>query len=138
MADDTLELNKSIAAQFFTAAFGEQRLDVASALLAPDVVFHNAGNEVVGPAGWITFASDWTTGFPDTRVTVDFAIAEDDRVLIHWRAAGTHSGPFHGRPASGRSLSASGFTLFRIVDGTIREIWDQTEAFGELENFTLT
>ncbi len=51
-------------------------------------------------------------GSTDLSVRIDFAMAEEDRVLLHWRATGTHTGVFRGTPATGRSVSASGLILF--------------------------
>jgi steroid delta-isomerase-like uncharacterized protein len=138
MADETLEASKSLAVRLFYDVFDRHDLDVADGLLAPDVVFHNAGTDIRGVEAWKAWAEEWLTGFPDTRVRVDFTMAEDDRVLYHWRADGTHTGLFRGQPATGRHVSASGLSLNRIDEGKIVEIWDETEAFGEFEALTVT
>ncbi len=65
-------------------------------------------------------------------------MAEEDRVLLHWQAEGTHQGAFRGTPATGRRVSASGLTLIRISAGKIEEMWDEVEAFGTLQPLTVT
>lgn len=135
---DAQATNKATAIRLFTEVFGGHDVDAADAYLAAGVVFHNGGKQLRGPEGWKVFAKDWIEGFPDTQMVVDFAMAEDDRVLIHWRAEGTHRGEFFGRSPTGRRLTVSGLTLFRFSSGKIEEMWDQTEAFGEVEAFTIT
>jgi steroid delta-isomerase-like uncharacterized protein len=138
MTNEALETNKAVATQLFIDVFDHHDLGAADAFLSPDVVFHNAGTDIRGVEGWKAFARDWLIGFPNTRVTIDFVMAEDDQVLYHWRAEGTHTGEFRGRPATGRHLTASGLSLCRLESGKIREIWDETEAFGEFERLTIT
>lgn len=138
MVEDVRETNKAIAIRLFTDVFDRHDLDAADVHLAPDVVFHNAGKVIHGVGGWKAFAGEWIGGFPDTRMTVDFAMAEGDRVLIHWQAEGTHEGVFFGRPATGRRLVTSGLSLFRLSSGRIEEIWDQTEFLGEAQPFSIS
>ena len=138
MAESTIESNKDTAIRLYRETFNNHNLGIAEDLLAPDVVFHNAGSEIRGHEGWKAFAGGWLTGFPDVNLTVGFAMAEGDRVLLHWRAEGTHTGEFRGVPATGRRISASGLTLFRISSGKIEEMWDEVEAFGQLQALTIT
>jgi predicted ester cyclase len=130
--------NKDAAIRLFDETFNRHNLAVADQVLAPDLVFHNAGTEIRGPSGWKAFAGEWLQGFPDTNFTVDFSMAEGDRVLLHWRATGTHTGEFRRRRATGRHITASGLSLMRLSGGKIVEMWDETEAFGELEGLTIT
>jgi steroid delta-isomerase-like uncharacterized protein len=137
MAEPTPESIKNIAIRLYSEVFKNHNVGIADDLLAQNVVFHNAGSEIQGRDGWKTFVGGWLAGFPDLSLTVDFAMADDDRVLLHWRATGTHQGDFRGTPATGRRVSASGLTLFRFSSGKIEEMWDEVEAFGELQTLTV-
>ena len=138
MSENPAEQNKASAIRLMIEAYDNHNLDVADELLAEEVVFHNAGTEIHGIEGWKTFTNEWITGFADADLSVDFAMAEDDRVLLHWRAVGTHTGVFRGTQATGRHVSASGFTLLRFAVGKVVEIWDETEAFGDLEGLSVS
>ncbi len=50
-------------------------------------------------------------------------IAEGDRVMVRWILHGTHSGPFLGLPATGRTFSVDGVNIFRVAGGRIVERW---------------
>lgn len=60
--------------------------------------------------------------FPDTLVTIDFQVAEDDMVVNRWHFEGTHTGPGYGDP-TGRHVSVDGVHIHRIRNGKIVEIW---------------
>ena len=138
MAHRSAGSNKAAAVRLYLETFQNHNLDVAEELLSPSLVFHNARGEIRGHDGWKAFVEGWLTGFPDMRLTIDFSIADEDRVLLHWRAQGTHTGEFRGTAATGQRVSASGLTLFRFSSGKIQEIWDELAAFGELQTLTIS
>ncbi|MFD9004788.1 ester cyclase [Streptomyces sp. NPDC059582] len=76
-----------------------------------------------GPGGLRDFWRDLLHGFPDLRVTVDVLLADGDRVMAFMTWRGRQSGPFAGRPASGRELELRSGELFRLDGGRIAEHW---------------
>jgi steroid delta-isomerase-like uncharacterized protein len=137
MRETTADSNKATALRFYVETFDNHNPDIAAEFLSPDLVFHNGDREALGHDGWRAFVEGWLTGFPNLGITVDFTMAEADRVLLHWRAQGTHTGEFRGVPATGRRVTASGLTLLRFSAGKIQEIWDEVAAFGELQTLTV-
>jgi hypothetical protein len=65
-------------------------------------------------------------------MTVTLMVAEGDLVTAVWVFRGTHTGAgYDGLPPTGVKLELRGITVWRIVDGTIREEWtsfDQLQA----------
>ena len=57
--------------------------------------------------------------FPDLRFDVQEAVDGGDRVVVRWRMSGTHRGDLPGLPATGRSVSVSGLTIYDLADGRI-------------------
>jgi len=53
--------------------------------------------------------------------------------LKRWRAEGTHLGPFMGTPPTGKFVSTSGITIFRLQNGRIIEEWGQSDTIGLLQ-----
>lgn len=45
--------------------------------------------------------------------------------MIRWTNSGTNTGPLFGNPLTGNAYIATGFDLFRISDGKIKELWQQ-------------
>jgi predicted ester cyclase len=68
--------------------------------------------------------------FPDVHFTVNLEIAEDDLVAVHWSYVATNTGPFLGRPATGKAVTDTGVTIFRIEDGRIAEMWMVQDSLG--------
>jgi steroid delta-isomerase-like uncharacterized protein len=46
-----------------------------------------------------------------------------DTVVESWVFQGTHTGPFMGIPATGRSVQVRGIEIWRLADGKIVERW---------------
>jgi hypothetical protein len=45
--------------------------------------------------------------------------------MIRWTNSGTNIGPLFGNPPTGKRYIVTGFDLFRISDGKIKELWQQ-------------
>ena len=67
------------------------------------------------------------------KLTVDDAIAQDDKVLIRWSAVATHTGDNLGIPATNKRVTFSGMTLAKIANGKIIEAWDHWDKLGMLQ-----
>lgn len=61
--------------------------------------------------------------FPDTRHVIEDLVAERDRVVARISARGTHTGELFGHPPTGRVVTLTGITIYRVVDGRIAERW---------------
>jgi hypothetical protein len=56
-------------------------------------------------------------------MTVDLMVAEGDLVTVVWRARGTNTAAASPLPATGVNIELKGITVWRIVDGRIRDEW---------------
>ncbi|CAG9247915.1 ester cyclase [Paraburkholderia unamae] len=59
--------------------------------------------------------------FPDMHWRVEEQLTEGDRVLTRFEWTGTHSGPFLGVNATGRSVKVWGMVIDRFDEGRIKE-----------------
>jgi steroid delta-isomerase-like uncharacterized protein len=71
----------------------------------------------------------WHQAFPDLSIVPEKLIADGDQVAVYWIARGTNTGTGNGLPATGKKAEQSGITIWRIVDGKIKEEWS---AFDQL------
>jgi steroid delta-isomerase-like uncharacterized protein len=74
--------------------------------------------------------------FPDIYVEIQDVIADGDRVAVRRTVTGTHDGEFAGIPATGRAVSWTGITIYRIADGQIVETWWCYDALGLMMQLT--
>lgn len=73
-------------------------------------------------------------GFPDLRVRVEGdLIAEGELVAARLTLGGTHSGPFAGQAATGRTVSWSSIRIYRLTDGKVAETWAMQDRLSLLE-----
>ena len=71
--------------------------------------------------------------FPDLTVTINDLIAEDDRVAKLWSLTATHKGEYLGIAPTGRRVTWSGITIYRVRAGKVVECIWRTDALGLLQ-----
>jgi predicted ester cyclase len=74
-----------------------------------------------GADAWIDDLADLFHGFPDWQWKRIQLVAEDDRVAVHVRGGGTHTGPFRGHPPTRRRVNVAEFAFYRVEYGRIAE-----------------
>ena len=122
------EQNKARAKRAFDELLSKGRFEVAEQFYAKDFVNHGIHRD-------ISLAEDqaalkgWHQAFPDLTILPEKLIAEGDLVTIYWIARGTNTGTGNGLPVTGKKAEQSGITIWRIVDGKIKEEWS---AFDQL------
>jgi steroid delta-isomerase-like uncharacterized protein len=68
--------------------------------------------------------------FPDQRFTLQESFVTTDAVVITWLWTGTHLADLPGFPASGKSISSSGITIYYVANGLITGHWQITDRLG--------
>ena len=122
------EQNKATAKRAFEEILSHGRFDLAEQLYANDFVNHGLHSNASLEEDQ-TALKGWHAAFPDVVIVPEKLIAEDDLVTIYWTARGTNTGTGNGLPATGKKAELAGITIWRIVDGKIKEEWS---AFDQL------
>lgn len=122
------KMNKAIAGRVFEEIFNQGKFQVANEIYAPDFVNHglhrNAGlQEDQAAVHWEKQA------LPDLKMTVNLMVAEGDLVTVMWRLRGTNTAAASPLPATGAKVELRGITIWRMVDGRIREEWTTFDTF---------
>lgn len=125
------EQNKEIVRRYFAEIWSSGHYDVADQLveaghqistgtpMSPDVIKH--------------VASLFRTAFPDIKYDLAVVVAEDDIVVAHWKAKGTHKGMFRGVEPTGKEITYQGFDVYRVVNGKLVERWGLNDDLGLLQ-----
>ena len=127
-ASSLQEQNKALAKRAFEELLSKGQFELAEQFYAKDFLNHGIHRD-------ITFNEDqdflrgWHQAFPDLSIAPDKLIADGDLVAVYWIARGTNTGAGNGLPATGKKVEQSGITIWRIVDGKIKEEWS---AFDQL------
>ena len=72
----------------------------------------------------------YRNAFPDVRMTVEDVIAAGDKVVLRWRAEGTHRGELEGMAPTGARASVTGISIDRWQDGKVVETWTHWDNLG--------
>jgi len=128
-ATPTIEArNKAIAMRMFNKILNQAHFEVANEIYSPDFQNHGA-HRTIDLKTDQDYARAERKAFPDLRVQVERLIAEGDFVAALGTIRGTHTaGGYGGLPATGTPIEVRGITIWRIVDGKIRDEWTTFDA----------
>lgn len=103
--------------------------------ISNDFVIHfsKPGDELQGAENIKQFYINLRDAFPDIKFTIVNQIAEDDKVVTHWSASGTHKGEFKGIPATGNKVNFTAIDIDRIVDGKAVECWTNVDELSLMQ-----
>jgi predicted ester cyclase len=76
------------------------------------------------PAAVVAQFQPIVAGFPDWHWDLRNIAIDGDLVVLRFDVTGTHDGTSAGIPATGRKVTISEFTLYRVHDGKFTEVWD--------------
>lgn len=130
MTRASLEANKALLRRYKVGILNERNVDALDEVAAPDYLDHAAfPGQDPGLTGlkqrisvlWQALDPTWT---------IHDIVAEDDKVVLRWSLAGSHTGEVLGVPASGKSIVINGIDMYRVRDGKMVEHWNVVDAFG--------
>lgn len=119
------------------AAFNDKDLDRCMSHYAPD---HQIRSRDVGPGREHIRQSLASTreSWPDLRIVVEHAVAEDDWVMGHCTTIATHSRPVMGVAPTHRRIEATFWDLHRFdAQGRIIETWNLTDSLAIMQQLGL-
>jgi steroid delta-isomerase-like uncharacterized protein len=101
---------------------------------APGVVMHLRGrSDVVGLDAYRGYNAALRTAFPDQEWLLDDLLGEGDKAALMWTLRGTHRGELSGVGPTGKQVTVTGISVYRIADGKLAEIWVQSDTLGLLQ-----
>ncbi len=114
---------KQTALSYAERIWNNQDLTAIDDLLDDKCTIHSLLGNSHGKEYMKTVVKTWLNAFPDLQVKNTAIICENDLVVIHWQAQGTHLGEFKGIPATHKPISYAGVTIYRIIENKITEYW---------------
>jgi len=118
--------NKAVVERLYREVLNGKNLDVLDELLAPNY----EGNKRLGhPQDRARERAVEThkklfEGIPDFTIKADDWIVCEDKVVVSYTMAGTHTGNYFGLLPTGKRVEGlTGINVYRIADGQIVEHW---------------
>ncbi|GAB3314521.1 ester cyclase [Geodermatophilus aquaeductus] len=109
----SVEDNKRLVARAVGEVINGGDLGAVEGLFAPDIA--RTAREWVAP---------FRAAFPDVRMQTVALVGEGDSVVGHFRCSGTQTGPWMGRPATGRAFrDVREVYWFTVRGGRIVDWW---------------
>lgn len=102
----------------FLDALNRHDLDDLRGFLDPGV---RRAHLPAGADAWIADYADLLRGFPDWQWKRIQLLVEDDRLAVHLRGGGTHTGPYGHLAPTRRRASIAAFAMYRIERGRVVE-----------------
>ncbi|PYL71505.1 MAG: ester cyclase [Verrucomicrobia bacterium] len=136
LASSLQEQNKAIARRAFEEILSRGRLELAQQFYAKDFVNHGIHRDASLEEDQAALKG-WHQAFSDVAIVPEKLIAEGDLVVVYWIARGTNTGTGNGLPATGKKAELAGITIWRIVDGKIREEWSAFDQLSMMQQLGL-
>lgn len=128
----TTEELLAVISRGYDECWNQGKLEVLEELLAPEFCAHDP----TVPGGLVSrdavraVLTQIRAAFPDIRRELCDYVAQGDKIAVRWRVTGTHRAPFAGAAPTGRQISVTGITFYRIKDGRIAEEWIEMDSAG--------
>ena len=122
----TVETNKKLVLAAIDAV-NRNDIDEAVAFDATELLLNG---EPFGREGDRQRCLMMATAFPDGRWVIDDVVAEGEKVVLRYTFRGIHQGDLMGIPPTGKSVSFTRMTIYRIVDGMLVEFWESFDRLG--------
>jgi steroid delta-isomerase-like uncharacterized protein len=135
-ASSLQEQNKAIAKRAFEEILSGGRFELAAQVYAKDFINHGIHRDVSLEEDQAALKG-WHQAFSDITIVPEKLIAEGDLVAIYWIARGTNTGTGNGLPATGKKAELAGITIWRIVDGKIKEEWSAFDQLSMMQQLGL-
>ena len=117
------EKNKNIVRRIAEEGWNERKYDIFDELFSADFVNIDPGSpEVTDLEQLKQWVAAIHNGFSEHHITIEDMIAEGDKVVKQWSLKAKHDGELMEIPPTNKQVSMSGVSIYRIVDGRVREI----------------
>lgn len=131
------EENKALVRRYLKEVVSDGNVDRANEFVAADLVFTSPYTlePTRNSEDFKRMIATIHAVFLDMRLTEEATLCEGDLVASRWTVRGTHRGEFMGAPPSGKRVTITGMSMYRIADGKIAEGWvsDDTLSPGVLQ-----
>lgn len=130
----SIEQNKALVRRSVDEGWNQPDFGNVDDCYAADFVHHDPYRaNLEGFPAYKALYGEVVAGMPDAHLTIEDLIAEGDRVVKRYTIRGTHRGALLGVPPSGRQVSFSAISVYRIAGGKIAEGWLAFNLLGLLQ-----
>ena len=127
------EANKTVVRRIAEEVWNERKHDRIDEFFATDFVNTDPScPEVKTLEHFKQWLTEIHNGFSEHHVIIEDMVAEGDKVAKQWLVQATHTGDYMGIPATNKKTNMNGITIYRIVDGKVKECVWSYDTYGFL------
>lgn len=112
--------------------YGKGKTELIPQLVSDNYVGHDPIRGRMDRATTETDVKTYRRAFPDLTMQAIDIFESGDKVMLRWRATGTHKGELFGAQPTNRKVTVEGISESRIVNGKIQESWAHWDTLGLL------
>lgn len=128
-----LEKHETAARRLIEEVWNQGNLDAIDGLVTRNIVGHDPMNPVKGIDTLRDVVRKYRAAFPDLHLDIEDLFSAEDKVVVRWRATGTHRGPLEGLRPTGRQATIAGMSVDRFSGDRICETFDYWDALGLMQ-----
>jgi steroid delta-isomerase-like uncharacterized protein len=128
-----IEENKALVRRFEEEVWNGRNPSRVDTFFAEGHLFRAAGSPPLDRESHRQMIAHFQDAFPDGRNTSEELLGEGDKVVQRWTFRGTHQGAFQGIPPTGRPVTLTGISIWRVEDGKIVESWHELDTLGLMQ-----
>lgn len=117
------ERNKAVARAAFLEFLNHKDFKGFEEIHTRDFVKHYNSSRTENLSQEMEDAKSQFVSSSDLTTSVNWMMADGDKVAVCITSKGTHDGSFRGIPATGKKYEVTAMTVWRFVDGKIAEEW---------------
>ena len=129
----SFEENKTISRRSYEEPYNKGNLDIADEITDENVIDHSPMGDIKGREALKQMDTMLINTFADLRVKIEDQIAEGDKVVNRITFTGIHKGEYMGIAPTGKSVTITGISIQKIVNGKILEIWGIVDSLSLLQ-----
>jgi steroid delta-isomerase-like uncharacterized protein len=137
----SVEENIVLARRWFKEVWNEGKTQTIYDLMDENAIAvgqDQPGVEIRGPREFEMFVNRIRGAFPDQKITLEDAFGADDKVVIRWSAAMTHTGDQLGIPATNKRVKVTGISIAQFEKGKIVRGWDNWDQLAMQQQLAAT
>lgn len=130
----TMENNKAIVQELYETSLNKKQLELLPNQISEE--FAGAGG-AKGVKGFIDPFMPLINAFPDIQYKLITLVSEGDKVVARWKWTGTQTGTFRNVPATGKTISSDGISIYEFKNGKIVGSDVQLDRLGILQSLNV-
>jgi steroid delta-isomerase-like uncharacterized protein len=135
----SLEANQQLAIALIHQVVDREDFELADRILSPDFAsYFPSSAQAMDRESLKHFIQSFHAAFPDSHHEIEETLCIADRIVVRYTARGTHQGVYLGIPPTGRKVTITAISIYRVRDNQIVEEYAEGDLLGLMTQLEAT